>query len=199
MFEPHKKDASKIINSRQEIERKKQRKNRLQKQKAGIESAKRRAEKKLEGQQGKTEGVTAVEQPFNGNPTFLSPNSSKDSSKEESSKEERPPKATAKKGTRLADTFFLTPEMRSWAAERKPDVDLALETEKFCNYFRSAPGAKGIKLDWLLTWKNWILNARGTNGSNRQNINKSTSTERLAEYRSVLDQYPTEAELGHIA
>lgn len=78
-------------------------------------------------------------------------------------------KPTPKKGTRLPDSFFLTAEMRSWAADRKPDVDLILETEKFCNYFRSAAGQKGVKLNWELTWRNWVLNANGTNKSNYRN------------------------------
>lgn len=94
---------------------------------------------------------------------------------------ETPPKATAKKGTRLPDAFPLTTEMRAWAHERKPDVDLALETEKFCNYFRAAPGTKGTKLDWLLTWKNWILNAKGNSNGINQNSNGSNRKQTPAE------------------
>ncbi len=83
-------------------------------------------------------------------------------------REETPQAATTKRGSRIPETFLLTPEMRSWASERRPDVDLITETEKFCNHFRSATGRTAVKLDWLLTWKNWILNSKG-NGSNQKN------------------------------
>lgn len=116
---------------------------------------------------------------------------------ESATTEETPQAAKAKKGIRLSDEFFLTSEMRAWAHERKPDVDLVLETEKFCNHFRAAPGTKGTKLDWLLTWKNWILNARGKNGTNRPHSTerRDTSTDRLAGHEAVLAKYSTEAEL----
>lgn len=103
-----------------------------------------------------------------------------------------------KRGTRLPDPFFVTADMRVWAAEKRPGVDLALETEKFCNYWRATPGQKGTKLDWLLTWKNWILNSKAnSNGTNQTfaQSGKPTSTDRLAEYGDILSQYPTEAEL----
>lgn len=108
-------------------------------------------------------------------------------------------KPKSKKGTRLPDQFFLTTEMREWAAQKKPGVDLNLETEKFCNYFRSAPGTKGVKLDWVLTWKNWILNANGygsnQNGNTTRNEpTRKTSAERLSEYD--FSEFPTEAELA---
>lgn len=70
-----------------------------------------------------------------------------------------------KRGTRLPDQFLLTAEMRAWAKDERPDVDVNTETKKFCNHFRSQPGQKGVKLDWVLTWENWILNARGTYGT----------------------------------
>lgn len=104
-----------------------------------------------------------------------------------------------KKGTRLPDQFFLTPEMREYAAAKNPGVDVAIETEKFCNYFRAAPGQKGVKMDWILTWKNWILNARGNgHGTNRQNQNgngRKSTLERIADHADIIAQYPTEAEL----
>lgn len=83
-----------------------------------------------------------------------------ETNKEEKERRDTSPKAPSqKKGTRLPDQFFLTLEMKSYAAEKRPDIDIKLETEKFCNYFRSAPGQKGVKLNWELIWKNWILNA----------------------------------------
>ena len=84
------------------------------------------------------------------------------SKEEKRERKASPPAQPRRKGTRLPDRFLLTTEMREYAARKRPGVDVVLETEKFCNYFRSAAGAKGVKLDWGLTWKNWILNAYDT-------------------------------------
>lgn len=67
-----------------------------------------------------------------------------------------------RRATRLPDDFALTHERRLVAeAERLP----AERTfEKFCNYWRSVPGAKGRKLDWDATWRNWCLTERDRNG-----------------------------------
>ena len=39
------------------------------------------------------------------------------------------------------------------------DVMIALEAEKFRNYWVARSGAGAIKRDWSATWRNWILNA----------------------------------------
>jgi len=84
--------------------------------------------------------------------------SNKDSNKESRASPSAPP--APKNGTRLPERFFLTSEMKAWATDKRSDVDVTLETEKFCNYYRSAPGSKGLSLDWEMTWRNWILNAK---------------------------------------
>lgn len=71
-----------------------------------------------------------------------------------------------KRGTRIPEPFLLTSKMRTWAAAKRPYVDITLETEKFCNHFRSVSGRTGTKLNWELTWNNWILNAKDTNNGN---------------------------------
>jgi uncharacterized protein YdaU (DUF1376 family) len=74
-----------------------------------------------------------------------------------------------KRGSRLADDFAVTDQMVSWAKEKGLQIDVNLETEKFKNYYASVAGQKGVKLDWVATWKNWMLNARGNhNGTGRK-------------------------------
>lgn len=51
---------------------------------------------------------------------------------------------------------MLTPTMRAWAAEEVPGVDVERSTRMFVDYWRGVAGAKGVKLDWLATWKNWL-------------------------------------------
>ena len=109
-----------------------------------------------------------------------------DKDKEEESIESAPVAQPKKKGSRLPDPFFLTTEMKKYAAEKRPDVDVILETEKFCNHFRSAPGQKGVKLNWELTWKNWILNAGQYGKSTQRNGNGSNGKRSNAD---VLDEW----------
>lgn len=67
------------------------------------------------------------------------------------------PKPKRKTKTALPSPFLLSTDMAKWARERAPSVDLNLETEKFCNHWRS----KGeTRADWLATWNNWMLRAQ---------------------------------------
>ncbi|WAT31795.1 hypothetical protein [Pseudomonas sp. GXZC] len=68
------------------------------------------------------------------------------------------PLSPPKRKTRLPDPFHLTGQMRQWAAERVPAVDLSLETERFVNYYR---GHGKTMADWPATWRNWVLKAQG--------------------------------------
>jgi len=64
-----------------------------------------------------------------------------------------------KQGHRLPDDFALTGEMRAWARQHAPHVDADRELDRFCDYWRSKPGRDGRKLDWRLTWNNWMRTA----------------------------------------
>lgn len=62
----------------------------------------------------------------------------------------------AKRGTRIPDDFAMTPEMIDWGRENFPHLDGKAITAEFVDYWRAVPGAKGVKLDWTATWRNWI-------------------------------------------
>lgn len=67
------------------------------------------------------------------------------------------PEQKPKRKSRLPEPFNLTGDMRKWAAERTPAVNLVNETEKFVNYWR---GSGGTKADWPATWRTWFLKAQ---------------------------------------
>jgi hypothetical protein len=69
-----------------------------------------------------------------------------------------------RRGTRIPPDFAVTAEMVAWAKRRVPHVDGRSETEKFVNYWRSESGQKAVKLDWVLTWKNWMITAGERSG-----------------------------------
>lgn len=70
-----------------------------------------------------------------------------------------PDKSDAKRGTRIPNDFEVTEKMRQWARENVPSVDTQFETQKFINHWTAASGSKAVKLDWVATWRNWMLNA----------------------------------------
>lgn len=57
------------------------------------------------------------------------------------------------------DTWQLPPEWREWALTNCVIMPAEIDTEamKFVNHWRATAGSRGKKLDWLATWKNWIL------------------------------------------
>lgn len=173
-FVPHKKDPSKVVNLRQEIERTNLKKKSKVRSEAGRLSGVKRREKR---------DLTA-EQMFNKNGT--KPNipiaiaiEEKEVRKEE---EKRPPQAASTpRGTRLPEPFNLSKEMSDWAAEKRPSVDAVLETEKFVNYWRAKSGRDATKLDWRATWNNWILNAKESGNGTAQKYNRNGSKPTPAE------------------
>lgn len=82
------------------------------------------------------------------------------------------PTTKTKRGTRLPDDFAVSDEMRAWARENTPDVNES-EHAKFCDYWRAQPGAKGVKLDWVATWRNWMRRAQDDRASSRGNRYRS--------------------------
>lgn len=62
-----------------------------------------------------------------------------------------------KRGTRIPDDFTIDDDMKAWAVEKGyTNLDLNALTEEFFDYWRGVPGAKGVKLDWPGTWRNWV-------------------------------------------
>ena len=69
-----------------------------------------------------------------------------------------------KLGTRLPDDFAVTADLAAWAREHAPHVDAHRETKRFCDYWRAKPGKDGRKLDWIMTWRNWMRTAEDRQG-----------------------------------
>jgi len=67
--------------------------------------------------------------------------------------------ADASRGMRLPDDFAITEPMRTWAKTNAPWADLDRDTDSFRDYWTAITGAKGVKKDWVATWRNWMRNA----------------------------------------
>jgi hypothetical protein len=74
------------------------------------------------------------------------------------------PAQSRKNGSRLPDDFAVTADLETWARQHAPHVDPRRETERFCDYWRAKPGAPGRKLDWIMTWRNWMRTAEDRQG-----------------------------------
>lgn len=79
-------------------------------------------------------------------------------------------KQTKSRGSRLPEDWSPSEEQISWAKSERPGMDLRIEADRFRDYWISTPGAKGVKLDWSATWRNWI---RNSNPQNRPQPQKS--------------------------
>lgn len=84
---------------------------------------------------------------------------------EEKTREKTNSSPSARRGTRLPDPFEVTEEMRAWYREKIGGaIDGQTEHEKFLDYWRAQPGAKGVKHDWAATWRNWMRTAMQRSG-----------------------------------
>lgn len=105
-----------------------------------------------------------------------------------------PPRAAAKRGTRIPDEFAVTPEMVAWAVEHCPEVDGRTETQKFVNYWQAKTGKDATKLDWPATWRNWLLNARDRYGSGARaspnGVKPSTTDARVSAILALKETLP---------
>jgi hypothetical protein len=64
----------------------------------------------------------------------------------------------SRRGTRLPEDFAITDEMKAWAVEKgMTGAYVVPRHEMFMNHWPSVPGKGGVKLDWVMTWKNWML------------------------------------------
>ncbi|WP_424807696.1 hypothetical protein [Rhodococcus sp. 27YEA15] len=67
-------------------------------------------------------------------------------------------------------------------ASERPDIDLAAELRIFRDYWIAQPGAKGVKLDWDATWRNWVRRARPTARPGAQPAGVSRQDAKVAGY-----------------
>lgn len=122
-----------------------------------------------------------------------------------SGKEERKvtsPSARSSRGSRIPEDFL--PDIDAAVSEGVPRPEAERQARSFCDYWRSKPGAGGLKLDWPATWRVWY----------RRNLSsvpqpKATAPPRQAEPRNAgeralrrlqeLEHEPRHESTGHDA
>jgi len=67
--------------------------------------------------------------------------------------------APSPRGCRIPDGFPGIDD-HLWCRTERPDLDPGVTGEKFRDYWAGVPGAKGRKLDWPATWRNFVRSER---------------------------------------
>lgn len=79
--------------------------------------------------------------------------------------EKKEPKSKAEaSASRLPADWMPTEGEISFCQTERPDLNPVSVASQFRDYWIAQPGAKGRKLDWPATWRNWVRNQRGTSG-----------------------------------
>lgn len=60
--------------------------------------------------------------------------------------------------TRLPADWMPTDEQIEFLKTERPELNLNMVAERFRDYWISQPGAKGRKVNWTATWRNWVRN-----------------------------------------
>jgi hypothetical protein len=71
------------------------------------------------------------------------------------------PKRQVLRGTRLAATWTLPKAWAKWALHQQPSWTadhVRFVADKFRDHWAALPGQRGVKVDWLATWRNWCRN-----------------------------------------
>lgn len=77
-----------------------------------------------------------------------------------------------KRATRLPQGWMPPQDAIDVMRQRFPHVDLRVQHELFCNYWHAKGGQNATKLDWVATWRNWMIKAaEGTPTHNGQSLN----------------------------
>lgn len=150
--------AARLVSRRMEIQRQaltNHKKERSLSGKKGAESRWNKGDKQIDNDDGSAIGsaIGSVKD------LPMAKNGFSSSSSSSSIKEILTNVSTKKKGSRLPDQFFITPEMRDFAKAGFPQINITAETQKFCDHYRSVAGQRGIRIDWIATWRNWIREA----------------------------------------
>jgi len=68
-------------------------------------------------------------------------------------------KESTNRASEIPDDFSVTDDMRFWATEKHPQVDIDKATLNFVDYWKSKP-KDNKQLDWTRTWQRWIRTTR---------------------------------------
>lgn len=102
------------------------------------------------------------------------------------------------RGTRLPAVFEVPAGWIKWAVDDRnwSEADTQAELAIFTDYWHAQPGQRGVKLDWLATWRNWCRNSRRPVGT-PPSTHASPLSDPLAYKRFCQEQLERETARGN--
>ena len=89
---------------------------------------------------------------------------------QEQEQEQEIVEAKQQRGSRLTAEWSPSELDIQFCKTERPDLDPAKTSDRFRDYWIAQPGAKGVKLDWTATWRNWVRNeSRSANQPPKKN------------------------------
>lgn len=64
------------------------------------------------------------------------------------------------RASRLPESWIPDEDDIEFCVAERPDLDVSSVADQFRDYWVAQPGAKGRKLDWRATWRNWVRNQK---------------------------------------
>lgn len=64
----------------------------------------------------------------------------------------------------------LPADWSDYCRQKRPELNPQDAWERFRDYWLSVPGAKGRKLDWAATWRNWVRECRAPPGATKGKV-----------------------------
>lgn len=98
-----------------------------------------------------------------------------------------PSRKRADRATRLPDGWEPDPDPEREAEAVAAGVDVRRELERFGDYWRAQPGARGRKVDWQATWRNWLRKAVDDQPRRNGHARASPAPSRGARYAAAWD------------
>lgn len=80
--------------------------------------------------------------------------------REEKEKKEPKSKAESARASRLPADWHPTDVEVEFCKTERPDLRPSIVATRFFDYWIAQPGAKGRKVDWSATWRNWVRNEK---------------------------------------
>lgn len=90
-----------------------------------------------------------------------------------------------RRASRLTDDWFPSDDDVSFCETERPDLKPGEVACRFRDYWIAQPGAKGRKVDWSATWRNWVRNEKKINGKQHPSYQSAKSEADAAYMRSI--------------
>ena len=78
--------------------------------------------------------------------------------------------------SRLPADWYPSDDDFSFCQNERPDLTPSEVANRFRDYWIAMPGAKGRKLDWKATWRNWVRNEKPINGKSQRQLDADATT-----------------------